>query len=271
MNREWEAAKRRLCDEGFTCVMQHGETVYTSRLRGVRPLLEWLQSGTDVRGFAAADKVVGRATAFLYVLLGVRSLYAAVISSAALEVLHTHGVDVVFDEEVPFIRNRKGDGMCPFEEAVLSVREPTEAFAVICRRSAEMTERMKAVKDFQFALFRSVLEQDEAPVVICDLQSVIVYMNPAAVKRYHGDLTGRDLKACHNADSGEKIDRVLAWFAQSPAHNHVYTSRNDRENKDVYMVALRDEAGALIGYYEKHEYRNREEGALYGALTDDGK
>ena len=28
-------------------------------------------------------------------------------------------------------------------------------------------------------------------------------------------------------------------------------------NKDVYMVALRDE-GKLIGYYEKHEYRNVE-------------
>ena len=29
------------------------------------------------------------------------------------------------------------------------------------------------------------------------------------------------------------------------------------KNKDVYMVALREE-GRLIGYYEKHEYRNAE-------------
>ena len=32
---------------------------------------------------------------------------------------------------------------------------------------------------------------------------------------------------------------------------------NAKQNKDVYMVALRDE-GKLIGYYEKHEYRNVE-------------
>ena len=32
----------------------------------------------------------------------------------------------------------------------------------------------------------------------------------------------------------------------------------DKENKDVYMVALRDDTGALICYYEKHEYRNIE-------------
>ena len=41
------------------------------------------------------------------------------------------------------------------------------------------------------------------------------------------------------------------------------TIRNDKENKDVYMVALRDDDGTLIGYYEKHEYRNRETVGLY--------
>lgn len=29
------------------------------------------------------------------------------------------------------------------------------------------------------------------------------------------------------------------------------------------MVALRDEEGTLIGYYEKHEYRNHETAKLY--------
>ena len=38
---------------------------------------------------------------------------------------------------------------------------------------------------------------------------------------------------------------------------------NEKENKDVYMVALRNEVGELIAYYEKHEYRNRETMSLY--------
>ena len=112
-------------------------------------------------------------------------------------------------------------------------------------------------------LFKSIIDQDRAPVVVCDMDSVIVYMNPASVKRYHGDLTGRSLKNCHNKESNEKIDQVLAWFRESRDNNVVYTSRNDRENKDVYMVALRDDGGALIGYYEKHEYRDREKAGLY--------
>lgn len=43
----------------------------------------------------------------------------------------------------------------------------------------------------------------------------------------------------------------------------IFESRNDEENKDVYMVALRDEDGKLIGYYEKHEYRNLETMKFY--------
>lgn len=34
------------------------------------------------------------------------------------------------------------------------------------------------------------------------------------------------------------------------------------------MVALRDDAENLIGYYEKHEYRNRETAVPYEALTN---
>lgn len=112
-------------------------------------------------------------------------------------------------------------------------------------------------------LFKSILEQDKAPVVVCDMQSTVLYMNPAAIARYHVDLTGRSVKSCHPAAANEKIDRVLAWFGESTENNIVYTFRNDQENKDVYMVALRDAEGKLIGYYEKHEYRNRETKRLY--------
>ena len=56
---------------------------------------------------------------------------------------------------------------------------------------------------------------------------------------------------------------MVAWFAESTDHNVVYTYRNDEVNKDVYMVALRDEDRNLIGYYEKHEFRNRETAPLY--------
>ena len=112
-------------------------------------------------------------------------------------------------------------------------------------------------------LFKSILEQDKSPLVVCNMASTVVYMNPSAIARYKRDLTGKSIKSCHPAAANEKIDQVLEWFAKSRENNIVYTFRNDEENKDVYIVALRDGDGALIGYYEKHEYRNRETAKLY--------
>lgn len=111
--------------------------------------------------------------------------------------------------------------------------------------------------------FKSVIDADTASVVICDLEHTVVYMNPASIARYKVDITGKSIKACHNDESNKKIDRVVAWFAESRENNIVYTSHNAKENKDIYMVALRDENGALIGYYEKHEYRNKETAEMY--------
>ena len=116
-------------------------------------------------------------------------------------------------------------------------------------------------------IYKAVLEADRAAVVICDLNHTIIYMNPVAVNRYSKwggrTLLGKSLLDCHNEHSREMIIKVVGWFKASPDHNLVYTFHNDKENKDVYMVALRNEAGELIGYYKKHEYRDRETMKLY--------
>jgi PAS domain-containing protein len=116
-------------------------------------------------------------------------------------------------------------------------------------------------------VYKSVLEADTAAVVICDLDHKIIYMNPAAVKRYEkwggANLLGKSLLNCHNEESRKTINKVLDYFKTSIDHNIVYTFHNEKENKDVYMVALRNGAGELIAYYEKHEYRNRETMKMY--------
>ena len=115
--------------------------------------------------------------------------------------------------------------------------------------------------------FRSIIDQDRCAVVICNLEHEIIYMNPTAIERYAkrggAELVGKSLMDCHNPESVEKIRKVVTWFAQSRENNIVYTYYNEKENKDVYMIALRDEDGTLIGYYEKHEYRNLETAKMY--------
>ena len=107
--------------------------------------------------------------------------------------------------------------------------------------------------------FKSIVDQDRTSIVICNLEHEIIYMNPASIRNYEkrgGDkLIGRSILDCHNPESGEKIKQVVDWFAADEEHNLVHTFYNEKQNKDVYMVALRDQ-GKLIGYYEKHEFRN---------------
>lgn len=118
-----------------------------------------------------------------------------------------------------------------------------------------------------YQYFKSVIDQDTCAVVICNLEHEIIYMNPAAICRYAKSggkkLTGSSLLDCHNRESQKRIQEILAWFLKDKSNNVIYTFYNDRENKDVYMVALRDEDGSLIGYYEKHEYRNPETKRFY--------
>lgn len=138
--QDLEKAKQELLSGGWTCVLCRDERMYTASARGVKPLADWLESGLDVRGFCAADKVVGRATAFLYVLLGVRAVYAGVMSIPAKQVLVEHGVAAFCGREVPGIINRRGDGLCPFEEAVLNITDPAQALTVIRKKQFQMRQ-----------------------------------------------------------------------------------------------------------------------------------
>lgn len=133
-----EQAKKILEREGYTCVLRAGEQLYTSRLRGVAPLLGWLDEGTVAPGFVAADKVVGRATAYLYRLLGAKAVYAGVISDGALQVLAEAGIGVTYGQRVPYIRNRAGDGMCPMEAATADSHTPEQALAAIRQKLQQL-------------------------------------------------------------------------------------------------------------------------------------
>lgn len=116
-------------------------------------------------------------------------------------------------------------------------------------------------------IFKSFVDQEDTSVVICSTDHTIIYMNPAAVKNYAkrggAKLMGKCLLDCHNEKSAEAIKKVVNWFAESSEHNRVFTFHNEKQNKDVYMIALRDENGKLIGYYEKHIFRDRDKSECY--------
>lgn len=126
-----QKARQTLDAGNYTCVLCREDLIHTSTSRGVAPLLNWLDSGTDLRSFSAADRVVGKATAYLYCLLGVKEVFARVMSKPALEVLRSYHIPASWDTLVEGIENRQKTGPCPMEHATRHCATPTEALAAI--------------------------------------------------------------------------------------------------------------------------------------------
>lgn len=133
-----EKAKMLLSKTDCTCVLCNGDIILTDNRRGVRPLLDLLEGNTDVVGFAVADKVVGKAAAYLYCLLNIQCLYAQVISQPALDVLAKTDIQVEYGQLVPAIQNRTKDGFCPMERAVWNVDSAQDALIAIQETLAQL-------------------------------------------------------------------------------------------------------------------------------------
>ncbi len=131
-------AKNELILGNHTCVLCRESKIYSSDARGVRPLVIWIESGNDLSKFSAADKVVGKATAFLYVMLDVSAVYAGVISRSALRVLEEHNINVEYGSLAENIINRQGNGICPFEASVLDIEDVDTAYFEIRKKMQEM-------------------------------------------------------------------------------------------------------------------------------------
>jgi hypothetical protein len=138
MFHDTQQALQILDSRQLTCVVCRENLVYTATERGVKPLLSWLDNGPSLVGFCAADRVVGRGAAFLYCLLGVREVYAHVMSRPAAQVLQAHGISYHAGSLVDGIINRKGTGPCPFEEAVMDIQDAHAALASIRRKLSQL-------------------------------------------------------------------------------------------------------------------------------------
>ena len=119
--------------------------------------------------------------------------------------------------------------------------------------------------------FKSIIDEDKNPIVICNVEHIIIYMNPAAcaayAKRGGEALVGENVMDCHDNRSKMLIQIVTDWFAKDSKNNRTHTFYDEKNKKDIYMVALRDEDGTFIGYYEKHEDRNRETEESYKGVV----
>lgn len=132
------AAKDNLAGHTL-CLSKDGVLILDDK-RGITPLLELIASGKDVSGYSAADKVVGKAAAALFIKCGVKQLYAAVLSKGGEKLLESHGVEYVYDTLTDAIINRAGTDACPMEKAVRDIEEIEDMYVAILREHARINK-----------------------------------------------------------------------------------------------------------------------------------
>ncbi len=137
-----ERANELLRAGGHAVVACCGDKALTSDGRGVAPLVDWLAAGVDLVGFSAADRVVGRAAALLYLALGVVRVHALLASAPAAAVFADHGIEFSAETTVPAILNRDRSAGCPMEATVAGVDDPQEAVRLLTAKLAAMRARM---------------------------------------------------------------------------------------------------------------------------------
>lgn len=131
MKAETIKAKNIMKDAGYTCVLCKNDKVYKSKECGIKPLLSFYESKKNFSRFCAADKIVGRAAAFIYAALGADEVWAEVMSKDAYELLLKNNIGAYYEVLTEKIINRSSTGLCPMEEACQGSENSEEAIAAI--------------------------------------------------------------------------------------------------------------------------------------------
>lgn len=127
-----------LKEKNLSVVLIKDNKVFVSKEHGITPLLGYFEDGNDYSGYCAADKIVGMAAAYLYVLLGVKSVFAVTASLHAVNVFEKYSIEYVCENTVPAIKSRDGKGLCPMESAVLNIDSPEAALTAIKEKLREL-------------------------------------------------------------------------------------------------------------------------------------
>lgn len=140
MSRRNEAVSR-LYRENLSCVVEKEGNTYTSVQFGIKPLMQFLRENRRFfEGAIVADKVIGKAAALLLIDGGVSEVFGAVMSESAVAFLSAYNVPFGYCELVPMIENRTHTGMCPMEETVLQLSDPSEAFSALEKTIARLMQ-----------------------------------------------------------------------------------------------------------------------------------
>jgi len=133
--------KKFLKAEDTLWICLTGNLLFRSTEKGIAPLLTYLQEfPPHPEEVIVFDRVVGNAAALLLKKALGKKVYSLMGSKLAAETLKRLGIAYSFLTVVPYISNRAGDDMCPFEKA--SIGKSPEEFYELVKEKLALKEKL---------------------------------------------------------------------------------------------------------------------------------
>lgn len=131
-----EIAKQNL-DGHSICLCKNGEYI-TDDGKGISPMMKFISEGRELSGYSAADVIVGKAAAMLFVKAGIISVFAKTLSESGKAFLEMHNIPYEYEVLSSKIMNRQGTDICPMEKTVSDITDVDEAFLALKNTMAQM-------------------------------------------------------------------------------------------------------------------------------------
>ena len=113
-----------------------------------------------------------------------------------------------------------------------------------------------------FEFFKGIIDSEKGPIVICNLDYRIIYVNPKADIYYSSasPLCGKLLTTLMDEEMMSKVVMSVEWFKEDKKNNKVFVLHDNKNNMDMYILAIRNDKGELLGFYGRREYRTPDQG-----------
>lgn len=107
----------KLYEDNASLVVQYAdgkcEEYFSQRIIDIVNILK--ENKDALKGAEVADKVIGKVAASIFVVAGVRTIYADTLSKIALPILEENGIEYSYNNLVEYIQNSDKTGKCPME------------------------------------------------------------------------------------------------------------------------------------------------------------
>lgn len=133
-----QIAKKNLAEHSiYLC--KDGACLFSDK-KGISPMMDLIAEGAALTGYSAADLIVGKASALLFIKCGIKSVFAKTLSQNGKRVLEKFAVPFEYEVLTDRIINRAGTDICPMEKAVLNIDDPNEAYLALQKQLQSMKQ-----------------------------------------------------------------------------------------------------------------------------------